>query len=248
MKDLAKVYVGTSGFTYAHWGGGVFYPADLAQTKWLEYYSQHFTTVEINASFYHLPKRTVFENWHRRTPKNFVFSVKGSRFITHVKKIRGTSEPLERFFAAVSGLSEKLQVVLWQLPPGLRANPEILKGFLELIRRHPVGRATRQAFEFRHESWFTEDIYAVLRSFGACLSIAHSRRFPCAEELTADFVYLRFHGGSALYASNYSRRELAVWAKKCKTWLKEGKDIYAYFNNDVGGYAVANAKTLTKLL
>src|SRR3989344_3476037 len=123
---MAKSYIGTSGSTYVHWGNGVFYPKDVPQTKWLEYYSKQFSTVEINSTFYHLPKSAVFTNWHTRTPDKFVFSVKGSRFITHIKRIRDAGEPIERFSKSVSALTDKLHVVLWQLPPGFKENVLLL--------------------------------------------------------------------------------------------------------------------------
>lgn len=252
---MAKVYIGTSGYTYGHWRG-VFYPQDLSQTKWLEFYSQHFQTVEINASFYHQMPRKVFENWRAKTPNNFIFAVKGSRFITHIRRLKDCQEPVERFLEAASGLGEKLKVILWQLPPKWHADPERLEKFLESIsprevrppRRSDLLRNLRHAFEFRDESWLKPEIYHILKKYGVALVIQDSSNWPVSEEITTNFTYLRFHGRGSLYSSDYSDQELEEWAKKIKRWQKQNLDVFAYFNNDVGGYAIKNAQTLKELV
>lgn len=239
-------YIGTSGYSYNHWWDGVFYPADVKPSRWLEYYAKYFNTVELNVSFYRLPKKETFEGWRKRTPENFKFVAKGSRFITHIKKLKDVEEPLEVFFKNAPGLKNKLEAVLWQLPPGLKVDIEKLKGFCESLEKW---KKIRQAFEFRHQSWFCERVYEVLRQHNFSLCVAHSGRWPPVEEVTADFVYFRFHGGGdVLYSSNYTEKELKNWAAKAKNYLKQEKDVFAYFNNDAHGYAVKNAMRLKELL
>ncbi|MEW6188968.1 MAG: DUF72 domain-containing protein [Actinomycetota bacterium] len=245
---MARVFVGTSGYNYLHWWNGVFYPPDVPPRRWLEFYAQHFDTVELNVSFYRLPRRNVFEGWRNRTPNNFIFAVKGSRFITHVKKLAGCEDPLKLFFDNASGLKEKLGIVLWQLPPGLHMDRKRLEKFCELLAQNEIARNTRHAFEFRHKSWFCDEIYELLSKYNFSLCVAHSNRWPFVEISTADFVYLRFHGGEILYGSNYSDDELKDWSSKAKKWLDEGRYIYAYFNNDAYGFAIYNALKLRELI
>jgi len=244
----ARNFIGTSGYDYRHWWDGVFYPREIPQKKWLQFYSKKFNSVELNVSFYRLPTKQTFESWYERTPGDFVFSVKGSRFITHVKKLTNCEEPLNLFFENARDLKEKLGVVLWQLPPNLHFNSDKLATFCRLLMQNETAREHRHAFEFRHQSWFCDEVYELLRRFNFSLCIAHSARWPYDEIVTADYVYLRFHGGEMLYGSNYSEEELANWASRAKVWLSEGKDIYAYFNNDAYGYAVVNALRFRELL
>lgn len=252
---MSKIYIGTSGYSYPHWTS-VFYPEDLPSGKWLEFYAQHFSTVELNVTFYRLPQEKTFEGWYRRTPKDFLFVVKGSRFITHVKKLANCQEPLDLLMSRAKLLKEKLGIILWQLPPSFKIDIQRLEEFLKLLRAQSP--ELRASFEFRHQSWFCQEVYDLLKKYKAALCIADSPRlrspsfggqayWPYSEEITADFIYLRFHGGKELYGSNYSDRELKEWAKKIKKWEKKNLDIYTYFNNDAYGYAVANAKTLKNL-
>lgn len=245
---MPKIFTGTSGFSYKHWGGGTFYPENLTPNRWLQYYAQDFNTVELNVSFYRTPKESTYKKWRQETPRDFTFALKGSRFITHLRKLVADSFSLDRFLEPAGVLQEKLNIVLWQLPANFRANKERLENFCRLLKNHPMASKIRHSFEFRHPSWFAEEIYHVLRKYNSALCIAHSNRWPCQETTTADFVYLRFHGGQALYSSNYQALELKVWAEKCQAWLKQNLDIYAYFNNDAGGFAVENAKTLKTML
>ncbi len=244
----SQVSIGTSGYSYKHWGNGVFYPPKVPQRKWLEHYAKNFNSVELNVSFYRLPKRQTFESWYDRTPEEFVVAVKGNRFITHVKKLHDCQDPLDIFFKNASGLKEKLGIVLWQLPPNLHLNGERLEEFCKLLARDKTARKSRHAFEFRHQSWLCSEVYELLKEFNFSLCIAHSTRWPYEELIVADYVYLRFHGGETLYGSNYSDGELQGWASKARVWLDDKKDIYAYFNNDAYGYAVFNALKLRKLL
>lgn len=243
-----RVFVGTSGYNYPHWRNGVFYPSDLPQKRWLEFYCEHFDTVELNVTFYRLPSREVFEGWYRRTPKTFLFALKGSRFVTHIKRLKGCREPLALFLDRAGPLKEKLGVILWQLPPRFRFDKERFEAFGALLSTLPRSKTLRHAFEFRDPSWFCGEAFALLRTFGFAFCIAHGAGFPMAEEISADFVYLRLHGGAILYGSNYSKEELQEWVGKIAKWRKEGKTVFVYFNNDAFGFAVQNALKLKSLL
>jgi len=247
---MAKIYIGTSGFSYPHWGKGVFYPKDIPQAKWFEYYCQHFKTVELNVSFYRLPKKETFVNWRKRAGKDFVFSVKGSRYITHIKRLKDCQEPVKRFFEAaepLGGLTSREvrphQVVLWQLPPRFRVNLERLSQFLKILPKN-----WRHAFEFRSSTWLTVKVYELLRKHNAAIVFQDSPGWPITNRITADFVYIRFHGRTHLYSSCYTENELKNWAKKIRSWQKRGLDSYAYFNNDALGHAVENAQKLRQLV
>jgi uncharacterized protein YecE (DUF72 family) len=239
---MGKVYVGTSGFSYSHWGKGVFYPQDIPQSRWFEYYGQHFDTVELNVSFYRLPKKETFAGWRKRAGKDFVFAVKGSRYITHVKKLKDCQEPVKRFFKNAEGIKNGKDIVLWQLPPRLKANPKRLTEFLKLLPGE-----WRHAFEFRDESWLDKEIDKILGKDNIAVVFQDHSQWPMTEKVTADFVYLRLHGKKHLYSSCYTEKELKSWAKKIGGWQKRGIDCYTYFNNDALGYAVENAQTLKKL-
>ncbi|HBY57814.1 MAG TPA: DUF72 domain-containing protein [Candidatus Atribacteria bacterium] len=243
-----NLFIGTSGYSYKHWSDGVFYPPEISSTKWLEYYCQFFNTVELNMTFYRLPKKETFKRWYERTPDNFTFAVKGSRFITHIKKLNNCEEPLELFLSYVQELKGKLGVVLWQLPPNLHFDEERISYFCQLLKSFCLSQNISQTFEFRHKSWFCPELFNILKDYNFSLCIAHSKRWPYIEKIIANFVYLRFHGGEELYGSSYSDRELKYWADKSRHWSKEGKIIYAYFNNDAYGYAVKNALKFKELL
>lgn len=239
---MSRLFIGTSGWNYPHWAEGVFYPQGLRQNKWLEYYTKFFNSVELNVTFYRLVQKKTFQNWYKRTPKKFYFVAKGSRFITHIKKLKATKESLGLFIDNVIELKKKLAAILWQLPPSFKKDLKHLELFLKLFKNLKI----RQVFEFRNETWFAQEVYALLKEYNACLCIAHSSRFPCVKEVTADFLYLRFHGQDSLYSSNYSDRELKEWANFAKKF--QNKDIFAFFNNDAYGYAVKNALKFRKLL
>ena len=234
-----RLHIGTSGWHYPHWENGVFYPQGLARTSQLGFYAQHFATVELNASFYHLPGLKTFEGWHEKTPPGFRFAVKASRIITHVKRLRDCTESWEKLITAAGGLKEKLGPILFQLPPSFEAAPRCLEGFLGIL---PAG--FRYAIEFRHSSWFCPKVYEMLRRKGVALCIPDSPGLHKAMEVTAPFVYLRMHGSSRSRDSNYTDEELAEWAGKVRGFLEDELDVYVYFNNDAFGYALQNAKHL----
>ena len=236
------ILIGTSGFSYRHWLQK-FYPLDIEQSGRLSYYAKFFNTVELNVSFYRLPSENAFKKWYDNTPSDFKFALKGSRYITHTKKLFSSENSLKLFFERAKILGEKLSAVLWQFPQNFESNPERLKDFLKILQKYKC----RHAFEFRHESWVSDEIYDILRKYNAALVITDSPIFPKVEARTADFSYIRFHGGKELYLSEYSQKELDVWAEKISKWRERG-DVYAYFNNDANAYAVKNALELKKLL
>jgi uncharacterized protein YecE (DUF72 family) len=237
-----KLYIGTSGWVYNHWRG-LFYPQGLAQAKWLEFYSQHFATVELNNSFYHLPSEKAFEAWRNRTPPGFVYTVKVSRLITHLKKLRNVETALETFLSRARLLHEKLGPLLYQLPPNMPRNEALLQAFLELLPR-----GLYHAFEFRNESWFDEEVFTLLRKYGIGFCIYDMPGFVTPIAATADFAYIRFHGSAGMYESCYSDSEIEAWANRIEKLGQRLTSVYVYFNNDSQAFAVRNAKMLARRL
>ena len=238
------VRIGCSGWNYAHWRNGVFYPTRLPPRRWLEYYAQHFDTVEVNATFYRLPRESAVANWVETSPRGFLFAVKMSRYVTHVKRLRDLPASLALLYERIAPLarSPKLGPVLWQLPPTFHRDDARLA---EALPQLPAGR---HAFEFRHESWFADDVYELLRAHGVALVIGDSPRYPfMAHELTADFTFIRFHHGRRGRGGNYSERELEEWSERIEAWRRR-VDVYAYFNNDWRGFAVRNGLWLRERL
>ena len=230
--------MGTSGWHYEHWRDR-FYPRELVKAKWLEFYASQFTTVELNNSFYRLPSEAAFANWYESSPANFVFAVKVSRFITHIKRLRDVTEAVERFVARAKILGEKLGPLLYQLPPNMHRNDEVLESFLSALPRE-----MKHVFEFRHQSWFDDNVFKVLNKYNAGFCVFDMPLVSCPLIATADFTYIRFHGSTGLYASCYSDEELADWAKKLANLAANLKASYVYFNNDAETFAVRNAITL----
>jgi uncharacterized protein YecE (DUF72 family) len=241
---VKPVRIGCSGWNYGHWRNGVFYPPRCPPREWLDYYARHFDTVEVNATFYRLPRREVVANWVRMSPPGFLFAVKMSRYITHIRRLRDLGAGVRTFYDRIAPLvrSPKLAPVLWQLPGNFRRDDERLA---EALARLPGGR---HCFEFRHESWFVPEVYELLRSAGAALVIGDDPRRPFqTHELTADWTYLRFHHGSRGRRGNYSESELEQWALRIEGWRRK-VDVYAYFNNDWEGFAVRNGLWLRERL
>jgi uncharacterized protein YecE (DUF72 family) len=239
---MAKLFIGTSGWSYSHWAGK-FYPVEIPKTRWLEYYQRHFATVEINSSFYRLPKDTTLQKWREGVPGKFIFAVKASRYITHIKKLNDPVESSKLFLARARLLGDKLGPILFQLPPGLKVRSDRLGELLGWLPRD-----LRYCFEFRHTSWFCKEVYDLLRRYNSALCIADSPKFPMVMQRTADFSYLRLHGSTILYQSRYTADELRIWAERIQRILDEGADVYVYFDNDAEGYAVMNALELVSLL
>jgi uncharacterized protein YecE (DUF72 family) len=240
--EQRKIYIGTSGWHYKHWVG-TFYPPDLKSKDFTNYYLRFFRTVEINNSFYKLPSSETFANWRASVPDDFVYAVKGSRFITHMKKLKDPQESIQRFFENVNALEEKLGPILFQLPPGWSVNEERLAAFLAVLPPY-----YRYTFEFRHTSWYTPAILDLLRRYNAAFCIYELEYHVSPLEVTADFVYVRLHGPETKYAGSYSEEALNGWADKCLEWQQQGLDVYVYFDNDQLGYAAFNAKRLQELV
>jgi uncharacterized protein YecE (DUF72 family) len=238
------IRIGCSGWNYDHWRHGVFYPERCPARLWLDYYARSFDTVEVNATFYRLPRESAVANWVAESPPDFLFAVKMSRYVTHIKRLRDLPASLDLFYGRIAPLvrSPKLGPVLWQLPGTFRRDDARLA---EALAQLPRGR---HCFEFRHESWFVDDVYELLRRHGVALVIGDTPRRPFqAHELTADWTFVRFHHGHRGRGGNYSERELHEWAERLDGWRGRG-DVYAYFNNDWEGYAPRNAQLLQRLL
>jgi len=248
MKKDGQSYVGTSGWSYPHWGQGVFYPPGLRPGEWLSFYARHFSTVEINSSFYRLPRKEVFETWRELTPSGFCFALKASRFLTHVKKLTQAEEPVRRLLENAQDLKEKLGPLLFQLPPSLPYAREKLVGFLEVLS-HRKGRGRLQAaLEPRHATWLCSECHDLLAAAGIALCFSDWPGLKVEEPVTADFLYIRRHGPHELYASKYTDQRLRQEARRIGHWVGRGKDVFVYFNNDANGWAIKDARTLTQLL
>jgi uncharacterized protein YecE (DUF72 family) len=242
MAGKGSLYIGTSGWHYEHWKGP-FYEPDLADDRLLEDYARQFGSVEINNSFYRLPPSKTFEEWRESVPEGFVFAVKASRFITHMKKLKEPRQPLAQLMENAGYLGTKLGPVLFQLPPRWRLNLERLRSFLGTL---PKGQ--RFAFEFRDHSWIDEHVLSALSERGAAFCIFDLDGWLSPREVTADFVYIRLHGPDGPYRGQYSTRTLAGWAGAISTWSSQGKDVYCYFDNDESGYAPQDALRLRDMV
>lgn len=237
---MASAHIGTSGFTYKHWRE-VFYPEGVPQKKWLEFYAQNFETVELNNTFYAMPRENTCTSWAARTGRNFLFAVKLNRILTHRWRLMHPEELLERYLQAVGCLGSKLGPILVQLPPKWRADPQRLDGFLDVAPSQ-----YRWCLEFRDPAWLCDEVYQVLRKHNAALVI-HDLIPDHPRELTADWTYLRFHGTSG-HDGNYDVQQIKAMAKDVAGYVSKGLDTFAYFNNDLYGYAVKNAMALKEML
>ena len=240
---MLPVRIGCSGWNYDDWRGRL-YPEGLGKVRWLERYAEVFDTVEVNSTFYRLASREAVGRWVEQTPPEFVFAAKASRYLTHVRRLREIETGIARYYERIEPLVEagKLGPVVWQLPANFRADPELLAAVLPML---PAGR---HCFEFRHESWFRAEIYDLLRGHGAALVIGDHPKWPFqARELTADWTLIRLHHGHRGRRGNYSESELDEWAG----WIarvRRRAEVLVYFNNDWEGFAVANARSLKRLL
>lgn len=230
------IYCGTSGWVYDHWKG-IFYPQDLSKSKWFDYFQKYFTSVELNASFYRIPSRSVVESWNKRTSDNFTFSVKVSRLISHVKRLHDCEKELDWFLSTFESLRLKSPVYLIQLPPNLHANFDLIKNFCKILPKE-----MNFAFEFRDPSWYElQDIYTLLNDLNHMMCIHDFFEMPVekAKQVSAG-VYIRFHGYKAKYDGSYPDDILDQWCQWLINEHKVKKNIFVYFNNDQGGFAVKN--------
>jgi uncharacterized protein YecE (DUF72 family) len=243
------VYIGTSGWNYKHWRE-IFYPKGLPQKSWLRYLAAHFDTVEINTSFYRIPKTESVAQWQCDTPPQFRFAVKLWRGITHYRKLTNSGDFLRRFFDVFEPLDQKRRApLLNQLPPNQRRNPEKLKGFFADLRA-AAPSAWRYAVEFRNNSWLTDDVYKLLNDEAAALCL-HDMQGAGATDTpnAAPFIYMRRHGsGEGKYAGRYSPEQIRADASRIAFWHSAGKDVFVYYNNDIGGHALENARQLKQEL
>jgi uncharacterized protein YecE (DUF72 family) len=239
----APILIGTSGWSYDHWKGP-FYPQDLPSRRMLEHYAATFSSVEINNSFYRLPERRTLRGWAATVPEGFVFAIKASRYITHMKKLKDPKSSCRRFFERIGALGAKLGPIVFQLPPHWSFNEDRLGEFLSAL--HPD---YRYAFEFRDRSWLNEHAYRLLADHGASLCIYDYEGFTSPKRSTTDFVYLRLHGPNVdAYRGRYSQPALRRWAADIRRWVGQGKSVYCYFDNDEAGYAATDARCLQRLV
>ena len=236
-----RIWVGTSGFGYKEWRGK-FYPERFSAKEMLRFYASRFAAVEINNSFYRLPKETVLRSWSEQVPPEFRFVLKAPRIITHTKRLKDAGAEVEDLFSVIKALGSNQSAILFQLPPNFKKDVERLQTFLCLL---PADRQV--AFEFRHSSWFTDEVYALLNQFHAGFVINASPHFPSREMITDQIMYIRFHGPGKLYNSLYSQEQLQTWADKIRPQLAQHA-VYGFFNNTFAGQALQNANELRDLL
>lgn len=240
---MANIHLGCSGFSYKHWQGN-FYPDDISQKAWFAYYRSVFATVELNVTFYRTPAPKTFRHWYEESGKNFSFAVKGSRYITHVKRLVDVESALARFFGAAQELQEKLQVVLWQFPPQFKVDLPRLESFLDQVAQYH-GRNT---LEFRNRSWLIDEVVDLCKNRNVSMCMADHPQFLDVLPITADFVYIRRHGMEGSYNGFYTGEQLEKDAARIRSYLDRQLDVYIYYNNDLGGAAPQNAQELASLL
>lgn len=238
-----SLYLGTSGWSYPGWKNDFY--AGVRHKDWLSYYAQHFSAVEINASFYRQQLASTYARWCKETPPNFHFTMKGNRYITHIKRLKDPHHALGLEMASSTGFADKLTAVLWQLPAALKKNLERLQGFAAALAIWPE---VRHVMEFRHPSWFDSEVAECLNSYGLANVMSDAADWPLWEAVTTNLVYIRLHGHTRTYASAYSSRNLSHWAGRIGSWLDEGRDVHVYFDNDSEGAAPHDAMRLMKLL
>lgn len=233
--------IGTSGWVYPHWRG-VFYPQELRQPDWFSYYAGQFDTVEINNTFYRLPGENAFDVWRKQAPPGFLYAIKASRYLTHMKKLKEPEEPLHTFFERAARLGETLGPVLYQLPPHWRVDLNRFEQFLSLL----PGKFSH-VIEFREPSWLTEPVFSLMERFGVAHCIHDMYPLEIPARVTAPLVYVRLHG-DVRHRGCYPAAALETWAKRLSDWREAYPSVFLYFNNDRNGYAVENARALRQLL
>jgi uncharacterized protein YecE (DUF72 family) len=242
QRMVSQIRVGCSGWSYKHWRG-IFYPEGLPQRLWFDRYAQEFDTVEINNSFYRLPQPETFEKWRDQAPPGFCYAVKANRYLTQAKKLKECEEPLERMMTAVRHLGDRLGPMLYQLPPTLKCNLERLESFLRILPKDVTS-----VFEFRDKSWYVPETYALLDRNGASFCV-HDMRGSASERIAVGpIVYVRFHGGVGKYWGRYSDEVLLSWTDWILNQAREGRAVWCYFNNDIHGHAIEDARTLKSMI
>lgn len=236
-----KIHIGTSGWSYKHWRG-TFYPQELKVKDHFSYYLKNFNTVEINATFYRLPAAATFLNWKKMVPSDFIYVIKASRYITHIKKMHDPAESLAGFMDHVKELGSNLGPILFQLPPFMKCNVPLLERFIAALPQK-----YRYVFEFRNSDWYRAEVYAVLKKHNCAFCIYELAGHMAPFEVTADFVYLRLHGPGNKYQGSYSDQALQKWAGECLKW-SQTKQVFVYFDNDQNAYAAFNALKLSELI
>jgi len=235
---MSQLKIGCSGWSYKHWKGK-FYPNTLPVSKQFDFYAGLFDTVEINNSFYKLPAKNVFLSWKSMSPPDFLFAVKGSRFITHMKKLLDPEHSFNKFFDHISALGEKLGPVLFQLPPRWKINVQRFESFLKIIPPH-----LRVAFEFRDTSWYDDAIYDLLRKYNCAFCIYELAGHQSPIIVSAEFIYIRLHGPGGKYEGSYKDEVLLAWRTKIEEWMASDLDVFVYFDNDQHAYATQDALRL----
>jgi uncharacterized protein YecE (DUF72 family) len=239
---VSRIRVGCSGWVYKHWRG-IFYPEGLPQKRWFERYAEEFDTVEINNSFYRLPSGDTFEKWRKQAPPGFCYAVKANRYLTQAKKLKECEEPLERMLAAVQHLGDQLGPMLYQLPPGMKRNLERLESFLKIL---PKG--VTSVFEFRNADWYVAETYALLDRYRASFCVHDMLGSKTERIAVGPNAYVRFHGGEGKYWGRYSDEGLLSWADWLLEQARKGKSCWCYFNNDIHGHAIDDARTLKSMV
>lgn len=235
-------YIGTSGWNYDSWRNS-FYEG-RPRSQWLAYCAERFTAIEVNATFYRLQSRATFRRWRDETPEHFRFAIKANRYLTHNKKLADPLPAIRIERERASGLGEKLAAVVWQLPEHFHKHRERLEGFARALGR--AWRSVRHAVEFRHRSWFDEEVAEVLTRYRLANCLSDAADWPLWEAVTTDLVYVRLHGHEQTYVSGYSEQALRTWARKIRRWLAEGRAVHVYFDNDALGYAPFDALRLLR--
>ena len=240
---MSQIRIGTSGWHYKHWIGR-YYPENINPAAMLEYYLRDFDSVELNNTFYHLPKESSLDTWRKAVPANFIFAVKGSRFLTHMIKLKDAERGIGNFMSRAQRLGRRMGPILWQLPPKWNVNAERLEDFLSKLPR-----GIRYTFELRNPTWMTDRVYEILRKHNAALCIYELAGYQSPIELTARWTYIRLHGPTQFkYQGSYSDTQLERWAERIADWSAKLTAVYVYFDNDDSAYAVNNALTLKRLV
>ena len=241
-STVSNIHVGCSGWVYKHWRG-LFYPEGLPQKRWFERYAEEFDTVEINASFYRVPVPTTFDGWREKAPSGFHYAVKLNRFISHMKKLIGCDEEIERFIGLARQLGPALGPILVQLPPSLHKDMDRLEAFLKVL---PAD--LEHVVEFRHKSWYDEEVLALLDRFGAGFVAHDMKGLKSPRWASGRTAYVRFHGAGGKYWGRYSDEALLEWTDWCLEQSRSGRSVWCYFNNDIHGHAIEDARTMKSMV